>query len=172
LKPKYDILLSTPDFIFNLRRYTTVDNRGNVTAFHIRRNRYSLLAREGHAGTAICMGNGEVLVAFADNVVRSYHSESGKLLATLKGHRSRITHLEVAPPFLTPTRLAQPRSDQQLHSFGSNLPPSVQSLFYNSTVRRSLTKHSCVRCGHLTEQMVVDQTQLCAMWSPDRTDGR
>ena len=38
----------------------TVDNRGNVTAFHIRRNRYSLLAREGHAGTAICMGTGEV----------------------------------------------------------------------------------------------------------------
>jgi WD40 repeat protein len=57
-------------------------------------NRYSLLAREGHAGTAVAMGNNEVFVAFSDNVIRSYDSESGKLLATLKGHRSRVTHLE------------------------------------------------------------------------------
>ena len=55
----------------------TVDNRGNVLAFRIRSNRYALLAREGHAGTAVAMGNGEVFVAFADNVVRGYDGESG-----------------------------------------------------------------------------------------------
>jgi WD40 repeat protein len=65
--------------------------------FRIRRNRFALLARGGHAGTAVAMGEGEVFVAFADNVIRSYDVESGKLVATLKGHRSRVTHLEVSP---------------------------------------------------------------------------
>ena len=102
-------------------------------------------------------------MAFADNVVRSYHAESGKLLATLKGHRSRVTHLEVPPPLPTPTRVAQPASDQQLYSFSSSL---LQSLLFNSTVRRSLTRHSCVRCGHLTEQFMRGWCGPCGWVSP------
>ena len=39
----------------------SVDTRGNVYAFHIRKNRYQLLSREGDEGTAVCCNEKEVL---------------------------------------------------------------------------------------------------------------
>ena len=75
-----------------------VDNLGNVVLLHIRRNRFSLLSREGKAGTSVAFGvSNEVYAAFTDNVIRVYDKDTGDLLATLKGHRSRITHIEVGP---------------------------------------------------------------------------
>ncbi|EEH59397.1 uncharacterized protein MICPUCDRAFT_14494, partial [Micromonas pusilla CCMP1545] len=75
-----------------------VDNLGNVVLLHIRRNRFSLLSREGKAGTSVAFGvSNEVYAAFTDNVIRVYDKDTGVVLATLKGHRSRITHIEVGP---------------------------------------------------------------------------
>ena len=37
----------------------------------------------------------EVFVAFSDNIVRCYDQDSGQLLGSLRGHKSRVQHLEL-----------------------------------------------------------------------------
>ena len=75
----------------------TVDTRGHVYAFHIRKNRYQLLAREGDEGTAVAITDKEVFAGFINGVIKIYDQDKGAVVATLKGHRSRVTHVEVSP---------------------------------------------------------------------------
>ena len=74
----------------------TVDTRGHVYAFHIRKNRYQLLARE-RRGTAVAITDKEVFAGFINGVIKIYDQDKGAVVATLKGHRSRVTHVEVSP---------------------------------------------------------------------------
>ena len=77
----------------------TVDTRGNVYAFHIRKNRYQLLAREGDEGTAVCVNDTHVFVGFVTGVIKILDMDKlgDTVVATLKGHRSRVTHMELSP---------------------------------------------------------------------------
>ena len=77
----------------------SVDTRGNVYAFHIRKNRYQLLSREGDEGTAVCCNEKEVFAGFVTGVIKMFDVDKPgeTVVATLKGHRSRVTHLELSP---------------------------------------------------------------------------
>ena len=77
----------------------SVDTRGNVYAFHIRKNRYQLLSREGDEGTAVCCNEKEVFAGFITGVIKMFDvdKQGEPLVATLKGHRSRVTHIELSP---------------------------------------------------------------------------
>lgn len=77
----------------------SVDTRGNVYAFHIRKNRYQLLSREGDEGTAVCCNEKEVFAGFITGVIKIFDvdKQGEPLVATLKGHRSRVTHIELSP---------------------------------------------------------------------------
>jgi len=76
----------------------TVDTRGNVYAFHIRKNRYQLLSREGDEGTAVCCNEKEVFAGFVTGVIKVFDmdKQGDPVVATLKGHRSRVTHIELS----------------------------------------------------------------------------
>ena len=77
----------------------SVDTRGNVYAFHIRKNRYQLLSREGDEGTAVCCNEKEVFAGFVTGVIKVFDmdKQGEPVVATLKGHRSRVTHIELSP---------------------------------------------------------------------------
>ena len=77
----------------------SVDTRGNVFAFHIRKNRYQLLSREGDEGTAVCCNEKEVFAGFVTGVIKVFDvdKQGEPVVATLKGHRSRVTHIELSP---------------------------------------------------------------------------
>ena len=61
------------------------------------KNRYQLLAREGDEGTAVAITDKEVFAGFINGVIKIYDQDKGAVVATLKGHRSRVTHVEVSP---------------------------------------------------------------------------
>ena len=75
----------------------TVDTRGYVYAFHIRKNRYQLLAREGDEGTAVAITDKEVFAGFVNGAIKIFDQHSGDVVATLKAHKSRVTRVEVSP---------------------------------------------------------------------------
>ena len=77
----------------------SVDTRGNVYAFHIRKNRYQLLSREGDEGTAVCCNEKEVFAGFVTGVIKVFDvdKQGEPVVATLKCHRSRVTHIELSP---------------------------------------------------------------------------
>jgi WD40 repeat protein len=68
-----------------------------VYAFHIRKNRYQLLAREGDEGTAVAITDKEVFAGFVNGAIKIFDQHSGDVVATLKAHKSRVTRVEVSP---------------------------------------------------------------------------
>jgi len=83
----------------NADSVATVDTRGNVYVFHIRKNRYQLLAREGDEGTSVCVNDTQVFAGFVTGVIKVLDMDKSgdTVVATLKGHRSRVTHMELSP---------------------------------------------------------------------------
>jgi len=68
-----------------------IDNRGTTTVFHIERNRYSLVTK-GAPGPCLAWTNNkpeEIMIAQNKRTIQ-VHQISGKLVATLRGHKTPI----------------------------------------------------------------------------------
>ncbi|XP_015780139.1 PREDICTED: TBC1 domain family member 31-like [Acropora digitifera] len=74
------------------------DHQGNIFVFDLGKNRFSLIHRTGTPCTAIsfCLRRkNEVLVAFADNSLRCYDTESHELVSWMKGEDSSIHSISI-----------------------------------------------------------------------------
>eukprot|EP00899_Mesostigma_viride_P015242 jgi/Mesvir1/23719/Mv18665-RA.2 len=78
-----------------------LDSRGAIMAFHLRQNRFSVVARTGARGAALAFHprrRHELFVACADNRVACFHVLSGALLFSVCGdHQAPITSVAVQP---------------------------------------------------------------------------